>query len=76
MQVYICISLSLITSQIDTAPKLVLLAAGEPVGLITSQIDTAPKPRSTTRLESPSLITSQIDTAPKQQLKEFHRFHV
>ena len=36
----------LITSQIDTAPKLVLLAAGEPVGLITSQIDTAPKPAS------------------------------
>ena len=40
---------SLITSQIDTAPKLQLDAAGTTCGLITSQIDTAPKPRGHTR---------------------------
>ena len=34
---------SLITSQIDTAPKLELADEREDVGLITSQIDTAPK---------------------------------
>ena len=35
---------SLITSQIDTAPKLCLLLEKVVSGLITSQIDTAPKP--------------------------------
>ena len=35
---------SLITSQIDTAPKLVSQLLSGERGLITSQIDTAPKP--------------------------------
>ena len=34
----------MITSQIDTAPKLVGLSIFHAVSLITSQIDTAPKP--------------------------------
>ena len=34
----------MITSQIDTAPKLLDEAVIERSGLITSQIDTAPKP--------------------------------
>ena len=36
---------SLITSQIDTAPKLPVIHSAVHVGLITSQIDTAPKRR-------------------------------
>ena len=36
-------SASLITSQIDTAPKPALPQQGADKGLITSQIDTAPK---------------------------------
>ena len=36
----------LITSQIDTAPKLKFDVLGARPGLITSQIDTAPKPYS------------------------------
>ena len=38
---------SLITSQIDTAPKLTVMKGGAENSLITSQIDTAPKPRRT-----------------------------
>ena len=57
---------SLITSQIDTAPKRGYGRRCGDACLITSQIDTAPKlpggqPRGDLRL-----ITSQIDTAPKR----------
>ena len=58
-------ALSLITSQIDTAPKPEFLHAALFRGLITSQIDTAPKPMLEKLLPSSGLITSQIDTAPK-----------
>ena len=43
---------SLITSQIDTAPKLLGLTIGIVVGLITSQIDTAPKPISRIQIDN------------------------
>ena len=56
---------SLITSQIDTAPKHRLRALHRAEGLITSQIDTAPKQFSCRYSRPLSLITSQIDTAPK-----------
>ncbi len=55
----------LITSQIDTAPKLILYSFFKGHGLITSQIDTAPKQYMTLQRITPRLITSQIDTAPK-----------
>ena len=56
----------LITSQIDTAPKLFLLFRFLFVSLITSQIDTAPKLEFDVLGARPGLITSQIDTAPKR----------
>ena len=56
----------LITSQIDTAPKLVKLVTHRRQRLITSQIDTAPKLRFPHSGFQNSLITSQIDTAPKR----------
>ena len=55
----------LITSQIDTAPKLAVTQARKGSSLITSQIDTAPKRRLIEMCVPISLITSQIDTAPK-----------
>ena len=55
----------LITSQIDTAPKQLLMVKVLVVCLITSQIDTAPKPRYSAPCHGLCLITSQIDTAPK-----------
>ena len=58
---------SLITSQIDTAPKPIRWAFLDTSGLITSQIDTAPKPPPVHAPQLRGLITSQIDTAPKQQ---------
>ena len=58
----------LITSQIDTAPKLVRTEDVALRGLITSQIDTAPKQCEACPCGKPSLITSQIDTAPKPAL--------
>ena len=66
----------LITSQIDTAPKLCDKRAAQQRGLITSQIDTAPKRTRTRARGIDGLITSQIDTAPKllvlrQLLSEF-----
>ena len=57
--------LGLITSQIDTAPKLIKRVELVVVGLITSQIDTAPKLAIFGWVGLASLITSQIDTAPK-----------
>ena len=57
---------SLITSQIDTAPKLRPSCSTWRASLITSQIDTAPKRRLAFIPFRKSLITSQIDTAPKQ----------
>ena len=57
--------MSLITSQIDTAPKLRIGRQAEPARLITSQIDTAPKLLVCHPSHLFSLITSQIDTAPK-----------
>ena len=56
---------SLITSQIDTAPKHVVPSSLKQWGLITSQIDTAPKLHHRNLGRGESLITSQIDTAPK-----------
>ena len=44
--------LSLITSQIDTAPKPTLMLNLGHLGLITSQIDTAPKPRQAQPVEA------------------------
>ena len=58
---------SLITSQIDTAPKLRDARGERRDGLITSQIDTAPKHGRYRPMGRYSLITSQIDTAPKQE---------
>ena len=55
----------LITSQIDTAPKLPCAFGYSNPGLITSQIDTAPKLKVLYSEVPKSLITSQIDTAPK-----------
>ena len=55
----------MITSQIDTAPKLVVNHDDVVRGLITSQIDTAPKRAGRWVGRCDSLITSQIDTAPK-----------
>ena len=61
-------SWGLITSQIDTAPKLHAGRHGALAGLITSQIDTAPKrPRPLAEVVG-GLITSQIDTAPKRNV--------
>ena len=57
---------SLITSQIDTAPKPSPLSFRTLLGLITSQIDTAPKLSGWAESNQISLITSQIDTAPKR----------
>ena len=57
---------SLITSQIDTAPKRRSPQSRPNRSLITSQIDTAPKPERGAILDSIGLITSQIDTAPKR----------
>ena len=57
---------SLITSQIDTAPKQNREVERDAQRLITSQIDTAPKRREEAMVTITSLITSQIDTAPKQ----------
>ena len=59
---------SLITSQIDTAPKPPLRLARLRLRLITSQIDTAPKQELGAFFSLGSLITSQIDTAPKRAL--------
>ena len=59
---------SLITSQIDTVPKLKKLPYGGSVRLITSQIDTVPKPAPNPRDKSVGLITSQIDTVPKRAM--------
>ena len=56
---------SLITSQIDTAPKLMGGMVWTRASLITSQIDTAPKPMWDIVRVGSGLITSQIDTAPK-----------
>ena len=56
----------MITSQIDTAPKLRVSVTETIAGLITSQIDTAPKLRGEGAAVRPGLITSQIDTAPKR----------
>ena len=56
---------SLITSQIDTAPKRASSAYAKKSRLITSQIDTAPKQIVEYTDGVESLITSQIDTAPK-----------
>ena len=56
---------SLITSQIDTAPKLGREDERPATRLITSQIDTAPKRFTNNRKKPACLITSQIDTAPK-----------
>ena len=56
---------SLITSQIDTAPKLLMATEAQLKGLITSQIDTAPKHSKVQDAQKLGLITSQIDTAPK-----------
>ena len=58
---------SLITSQIDTAPKLDPYFGSSDKGLITSQIDTAPKRAGVCAPRRHGLITSQIDTAPKQK---------
>ena len=66
MTILRAIALGLITSQIDTAPKLRLLQNRRDVGLITSQIDTAPKPQCVFCGATRCLITSQIDTAPKR----------
>ena len=55
----------MITSQIDTAPKLPHDGARASLSLITSQIDTAPKLAILESLPLDGLITSQIDTAPK-----------
>ena len=55
----------MITSQIDTAPKLERLRIVRHAGLITSQIDTAPKLGKYPVKVIQRLITSQIDTAPK-----------
>ena len=55
----------MITSQIDTAPKLRGGEAARAIRLITSQIDTAPKRACPPRIACLGLITSQIDTAPK-----------
>ena len=66
----------LITSQIDTAPKLYKTVESEGSSLITSQIDTAPKRRTSSRCTNFGLITSQIDTAPKQQLRASDRRRV
>ena len=57
---------SLITSQIDTAPKLREFDISYFAGLITSQIDTAPKRYAACDGHRRGLITSQIDTAPKR----------
>ena len=62
----------LITSQIDTAPKLGLGLAGAEDGLITSQIDTAPKLEHRHAAHGSRLITSQIDTAPKPLAQNPH----
>ena len=59
------LAISLITSQIDTAPKHHPLHEPRHRCLITSQIDTAPKPRRMAARAYVGLITSQIDTAPK-----------
>ena len=56
----------MITSQIDTAPKLNVCNQRRYSCLITSQIDTAPKRRRVLGRAVRGLITSQIDTAPKQ----------
>ena len=61
----------MITSQIDTAPKLVVNLRFRSWCLITSQIDTAPKRRDILEDAIVGLITSQIDTAPKQDFKKY-----
>ena len=58
-------TVSLITSQFDTAPKLSWLHAARGLGLITSQFDTAPKHAFCPYSCIIRLITSQFDTAPK-----------
>ena len=55
----------MITSQIDTAPKLHERVRYAGARLITSQIDTAPKLAVWNDGMREGLITSQIDTAPK-----------
>ena len=57
--------ISLITSQIDTAPKLSQCWSAPIPRLITSQIDTAPKLLGARCRGRVGLITSQIDTALK-----------
>ena len=47
----VSMAMCLITSQIDTAPKLSVNRAGAALRLITSQIDTAPKLMHLTELE-------------------------
>ena len=61
--------MGLITSQIDTAPKLKRLGERADCRLITSQIDTAPKPAEILPRVRSGLITSQIDTAPKLEVE-------
>ena len=58
----------LITSQNDTAPKLILEPKQVRERLITSQNDTAPKQHGGHVVEPVGLITSQNDTAPKRHL--------
>ena len=67
---------SLITSQIDTAPKRELSQVEHGERLITSLIDTAPKQNANANAEPERLITSQIDTAPKPCLHFFLPFWV
>ena len=57
----------LITSQINTAPKLINNQADAGESLITSQINTAPKLVGVGRPLGVGLITSQINTAPKHE---------
>ena len=63
---------SLITSQIDTAPKHLHALDENVARLITSQIDTAPKHTPEMYDSYESLITSQIDTAPKPLTQNPH----
>ena len=59
-----------ITSQNDTAPKLLVHGVEHVAGWITSQNDTAPKPCVSWRAARYRWITSQNDTAPKRMKVE------
>ena len=67
---------SLITSQIDTAPKRRAQRGYGRRRLITSQIDTAPKLHDLAGFLVARLITSQIDTAPKRAVRLDGRYRV